>query len=354
MRRTLQSTVAFAAAALLATMLPGAGLADTVPVPLGQSIQDAIDNATAGDRIELEIGTYDEDITFGGKAVHVVGAGPGNTVIRGTGTGPVVTFDSGEGPDSILDSVTVTGGAATRGGGVLIQTSSPTVIRCWITENSASAQGSGVFVGGDASPRIFNNLITYNVHTGSGDPHAIEVIDATPAVVNNTIVRNDSNGLITRGTAAPLVLNNIFAWNGSKVGKRKRGRGICDFTPGSTVILYNNFHKNRIAAVLREGRDWKKVKWLDRNNFEDPDIGENRDGNPRFNRKPKKNPDKMSYDDFGLKPKSRNAKALNRGHPDDGCSDLSGGQNSMGHTGGPFAPGSEDLPGDDYCGILLP
>jgi hypothetical protein len=72
----------------------------------------------------------------------------------------------------VLDSVTVRGGRATEGGGVHISNSSPTVIRTVITENRASRDGSGIFVGGTSSARIYNNLITYNQNDG-GDPHGV-------------------------------------------------------------------------------------------------------------------------------------------------------------------------------------
>jgi len=65
---------------------------------------------------------------------------------RGTGGGPVVTFASGETPASVLDSLTITGGRADAGGGVLILGSSPTVVRTVITQNRAGLRGSGIYV----------------------------------------------------------------------------------------------------------------------------------------------------------------------------------------------------------------
>ena len=123
----------------------------------------------------------------------VRGAGP-QTVLRGTGTGPVVQFTSGEGNGSVLDSVTVTGGNATDGGGILIANASPLVVRNVVRDNRAASRGSGIYVSGNSVARIYNNLVAYN-RTTSGDPHGIQVSGADPVIVNNTVVRTDSNGL---------------------------------------------------------------------------------------------------------------------------------------------------------------
>jgi hypothetical protein len=139
------------------------------------SIQAALAAAQPGDEIRVAPGEFREDLDFLGKAVTVLGSGP-RTVVRGTGTGPVVTFASGEGPDSVLDSVTVTGGRATEGGGIHIVDASPTVRRAVISGNLAAARGSGIFVGGaGAAPHLHNNLVIHNAHS-AGDPDAVQSV----------------------------------------------------------------------------------------------------------------------------------------------------------------------------------
>ena len=214
--------------------------AATISVGPGESIQAAIGSAGDGDVITVSAGTYVEDIDFLGKAITVVGVGS-DSVLHGTGNGPVVTIASGEGNDSVLDSLLITGGLADLGGGILIQNSSPTIVRNVIFNNQARTQGSGVFV--QASSAILsNNLIIYN-RTGQGDPHSVEITDAAPQIINNTIVRGDSNAIILHGNSPALVMNNILALNG--------GRGICDFSAdGSALIHYNLFFRNQKGALL--------------------------------------------------------------------------------------------------------
>jgi len=42
-------------------------------------------------------------------------------------------------------------------------------------------------------------------------------------------------------------------------------------------------------------------------------------------------------------------RAVDAGFDDEACRDLDGSRNTIGHTGGPFAPGSRTLPGDEHC-----
>ncbi len=315
----------------------------------GGSIQAAIDAASPGDVIEVPAGEYVENLDFLGKAVTVRGVGP-HTVIRGNPGAPVVVFGTGEGPDSVLDSVTITGGEAPEGGGVWIDDCSPTVVRCTITGNRADSRGSGIMVrGAGAAPRLYNNVVSYNTRNGSGDPHGIQVSGGAPLIVNNTIVRGDSNGILLSGGTEAVVLNNVIAWNGAKVGKEQRGRGICDFSGGSSVLRNNVFHANRVAAILRGGKDWSKIRKFEKKN-PDADVVDNVDGNPGYVRKPPKDPAKASCLDLTVCDALK-GRAIDAGHDDEACEDLDGSRNTAGHTGGPYAAGRA-LPDGSACGVL--
>ena len=338
------SSILLTAGLVLAT---GAG-AETLLVPGGfPSVQAAIDAALPGDRIEVSEGVFVGDVDFLGKDVHVVGTGLG-TVLEGTGNGPVVRFVSGETPAAVLDSVVVTGGSAEQGGGIEIVDSSPTVVRSFVSRNEASARGSGIMVSGASSePRIYNNVLAHNTHT-AGDPHGLEIDGAAPIVVNNTIVRGDSNGVILRGDSPARIRANVIARNGARVGGKLRGRGICDFSDGTAEIAYNVFHRNRIAALLRGGKDWKKAAKLQKRQPDEQVFG-NSDGRPGFVRNPKRNPDRVDLADLALRD-SRRAKARDAGEMDPACNDLDGTRNDAGHGGGPFAAPSTALPDGVVCG----
>ena len=299
-----------------------------LPVATGGSIQAAIDAAEPGDVVAVGPGTFVEDLDFRGKAIAVVGRGPASLVV-GTGGGPVVRFVRGEGPQSVLDSLTITGGAAAAGGGILIDGASPTIVRNVITGNRASGQGSGVAIRGDddtvPTPHLANNLLAYNTNLdGVGDPHTIQVTNAAPVIVNNTIVEGDSNGILLAGdaAAATVVMNNVIALNGT--ARERRGRGICDFS-GGAVILYNAFFRNTVAALLTRGGQYRRIGAAERA-LGDPNLAHNTDRSPRFV--------DARRGDFRLR---ANSTAMRGGNPDPAFANRDGSRNTLGHTGGPLA-----------------
>lgn len=105
-------------------------------------IQDAIVVAQDGDVIRVASGIYVENINFLGKAIAVLGnSGADRPTISGPPcpTARVVTFNSGEGADSVLANVTITGGV----GGILCANSSPTIDHC-VIENNRAETGGGI------------------------------------------------------------------------------------------------------------------------------------------------------------------------------------------------------------------
>ena len=320
---------------LLMTCLVRITWADTIIVQPGHSVQDAIDTATIGDRIELLAGQYIGNIDFTGKALEIVGVGPDSRIV-GDGSGPVVRITTGEGPSSVLDSVTVTRGVADRGGAILISNASPTIVRNALIDNSARFRGSAIFVQGSiAEPLIANNLIAYSDRVGTGDPHAIQVQDSSPFILNNTIVRADSNAIFLSGTGSAIVMNNILARNGARGSKTisRRGRGICNFTSGATIV-FNTFWRNTKSALLQGARDFRRIRGAERF-FEIPGLSGNTDRSPRFlRRRLARDPEDMSILDFELRPESH---AINAGNPDPAYNNIDGTRNTMGHLGGPLA-----------------
>jgi hypothetical protein len=287
--------------------------------------------------VSVSPGTYDEDIDLAGKAITVAGAGTAS-IVRGTGNGPVVTITGGEGPETVLDALLITGGLADRGGGILIQSSSPTIVRNVIFANRARLQGSGVFI--QASSAVLNNnLVAYNGSAG-GDPHSIEIVDAAPRLINNTIARGDSNGIIIRGHSPAVVMNNVIAFNGRRINGDRRGRGICDFSANDDALIqYNLFFRNNVAALLTDGRDFRRIRNAERQ-IGPPRLVGNVDGPPHFaSGVPPREPESATINvaDFALSA-SPTGRAPHAGNPDPTFTNLDGSRNDIGFTGGPDAP----------------
>jgi hypothetical protein len=311
-----------------------AASADVIPVAAGQSIQAALDAASAGDVLQLDAGLFGGNVDYKGKAVTIRGVGP-DSVIEGAGDGPVVTFAGAETEDATLDSVTVTGGVAGLGGGIHIAGASPTVMRTVIRENRARFQGSGVYIEG-GSPLLVNNLIVYN-SSAQNDPHSIEIVNAAPMLVNNTIARSDSNGIILRGASAAVIMNNMIVYNGSSTSAGRRGRGICDFSGGMARIHFNLFARNRIAALLTNGQDYRTVARAD-SEIGTPRLLGNVDGPAAFAGRISRDGARVDIADFRLRGSRSRVPARDAGNPENAFNDVDGSRNDMGVGGGPLAP----------------
>ena len=162
-------------------MIPTSGTRNgiTNSVSWHDSIQEAIDNSTDGSTVTVWPSTYGENITFGGKAITLTSTDPASetvvasTVIDGGNTVSVVTFDNGEGRDSVINGFTITNGngtpayasgarpvARTYGGGISITSASPTILNN-VIKNNTSVNGGGILVTG-GSPLIAYNEIRDN------------------------------------------------------------------------------------------------------------------------------------------------------------------------------------------------
>ncbi|MFC1573272.1 hypothetical protein ACFL6M_06705, partial [Candidatus Eisenbacteria bacterium] len=122
------------------------------------TIQAAIDACVDGDIVELTDGTYtgdgNRDIAFLGKPI-TVRSQSGNPEVciincEGSGESPHRGFEfrAGEGPGSVLEDLTITGGVADSvesfGGAVFCHSASPTIVGCIFSENVAF-MGGGMY-----------------------------------------------------------------------------------------------------------------------------------------------------------------------------------------------------------------
>lgn len=274
----------------LACMAATPGAAQTtIHVPADQAtIQAAINAAQAGDTVLVAPGTYFENLDFQGKAITVTSSdGPAVTIVDGGAKGPVATFQSGEGTDSVLNGFTLQNGVppqtfpftGTEGGGVLISLSSPTITNNVITGNHAicgigmeirggsavvrgntitgntqafgdgGCGGGGIEITGDSSqppatPQIIGNTITNNSLLGGGFGGGIEVsFFASPIIRNNYIagnsVFNSGGGIDLESSTAPIVEQNIIVNNSAGAGGS--GGGIYVLGPSSLAgAVVNN------------------------------------------------------------------------------------------------------------------
>jgi hypothetical protein len=202
------------------------------------SIQEAIDLAIKGNEIEVAPGTYNEAINnFNGKAIHLYSiGGPDVTTINGTGHYHVVQCISGEGPDTVLDGFTITGGYADGpqyfdkwGGGMWNNLSNPTVINCTFLNNYAQL-GGGMF-NHYCSPTVINCKFILNGAVNGG---AMYNYQSNPTVTDCTFSDHmavESGGGMLNFASNPTVTNCSFIGNQAN----DHGSGMVNCYCGPTV-----------------------------------------------------------------------------------------------------------------------
>jgi hypothetical protein len=191
----------------------------------GQSIQKAIDKAPCGpSAICVAPGTYTGLINFHGKPVNLVSSGgPGVTFLDGAGAGPVVTFATAEGKDSILDGFTVRNGKAGFGAGIFINMASPTIRNSILTKNRAT----GTF--------------------GRGGGIGVLGAQAHPAILCAQFLGNmadyDGGGLISGYSANPYLRSDYFEGNSAQYGG-----GIGVYNSGRLDLGWTELIANRATG----------------------------------------------------------------------------------------------------------
>jgi hypothetical protein len=164
---------------------PGGVDAQVLRVPLEYAtVQAAIDAARDGDEVLVGIGRYVQCIDLLGKAITLRSErGPEYTTLAADGCGSVVCMINGEGPSTLVEGFTITGGSGDldssgvrRGGAIRILGGSPRIRRCLVTGNEADT-GSAMFIAG-GSPTLRNCWFYRN----AGGPE-IDCDGAEPRVI---------------------------------------------------------------------------------------------------------------------------------------------------------------------------
>jgi hypothetical protein len=167
------------------------------------SLQYALDRPSTvdGDVLLVAAGRYLESVDFRGKSVVVDGsAATAPPIIDAASAGRAVTFNTGEGPTTVLRSVVVTGGLAAmtsvggRGGGILVDGASPRFENV-VFEANRGALGGGIAVR-IGNPWFVDCTWSDNEAVLGG---ALHVESATVTLVRGSMVNNRARGGLTLG-----------------------------------------------------------------------------------------------------------------------------------------------------------
>ena len=170
-------------------------------------IQWALDNASAGDLILIEGGTYYENVIID-KPIEIIGASANNTTLIGEDTGPVIEI--------LSSGVNISGLNITR---------------------EVHGNNPGV--------RIFNNNISIDNIKCSKHVIGIQIIDANDNTIRDNYIEKCDTGIKTRSSRDNLIQNNTCSYN------LKDGISLMDgsFRNG---IVGNNITDNIIGINLGE------------------------------------------------------------------------------------------------------
>ena len=244
---------------------------DTISVPDDiATLQGAIDLAQGDDVIVVGPGRYDESINFKGKAITLRSAkGAAVTTIDGwKSKDSVIKCISGEGPSTVIDGFTITGGTGNRdlysddetiGGGLLCLHSSPTVLNCIFVSNTASYQGGAIYNGDRSNTIVRNCKIRSNVSERGGGVYNSR---GKPEIRDTELADNEAKygggGMYNFGSSVRLTncvfKHNRAAYNGGGVyDYDSTGRMVATvFTDNLAMFTGNAVYRGYKSATVLE------------------------------------------------------------------------------------------------------
>jgi len=242
-----------------------------------RTIQEAIDDATAGDVVFVKSGVYYEKIDVNKPNLTIIGEGNQLAIIDGGGDGPVVKISA--------DDVTFTSFTVRRGGnkpGIeILKRANVTFnkilqcqigvfvgFKCTITNNYISSCGQGalfyscfnvtmeanyfssntvgISLSGSNDNLIANNTITQSTEGG----HGITILSNSYGnIIGGNLIWNNSHGMwFSGGSSKNIVVKNTIA--------KKNIIGI-ELTDGyNNTIYHNNFIENKKQVTTNTVNKW--------------------------------------------------------------------------------------------------
>ena len=236
----------------------------------------ALNNTTGPNTIVLAGGDYDLS-----APLHIENAGrltisgradsPSNVRFFGSAPGRDIEIDGGS---VTFNGVTVSGGSADQGGGILAVNADVTVKNSTITGNTATQAGGGIFALG-GTLNVMSSVIDGNSAGGTsfGQGGGIAASDAM-VIIRASTVSNDTASAIVQNSGTAVVptvdgagiyaLGGILTISGSKLETNTAsaftsgnsaiclGAGIG--TSGTTVTINRtSFIKNALSSFARNG-----------------------------------------------------------------------------------------------------
>ncbi|PAV13152.1 hypothetical protein ASJ81_18625 [Methanosarcina spelaei] len=255
----------------------GIGAAADIIVHNGESIQSAVDNATHGDSIIVEPGTYYENVTLSTYDLVIMSqsGNPDDTIIQGDGF-----FLTGDAQEITIKGFTLKG-TGTSYGVNLAQFSN-----CLIEKNKIMNYGTGI----DAN---LYSTFTINDNEISNCQSGVFVGECYyDAVVKNNRISNCGTGVVVGDLGDSKIENNTIRENDQGIALMYEGRsdiagntisfnkkcGIYDKADTGSKI-YNNYFNNTVNVIFDSYHDnpntWNITSTTEKNIIGGPYIAGN-------------------------------------------------------------------------------
>lgn len=222
---------------------PGTGVFDD---PF-RKIKYAIDAAIDGDIIEIRPGIYTADpnnynIDPSGKSITICSTDPcnpdivANTIIDPNGESRGFYFQSDEDANCIVAGLTIRNGyTGGKGGGIYFYNSSPNIINCVISGNSAGLHGGAIF-SRNSSPQFIGCTITGN--SAGWDGGGLECWEGMPEFINCIIINNSA--LTGNGGGVDCYSNGDVKLVNCTLVKNYAESGGAVFSWASNIVVNNS------------------------------------------------------------------------------------------------------------------
>jgi hypothetical protein len=220
--------------------------AATINVPgNAATIQAGVDLANGGDHVVIANGTWTgpgnrDVIVAKGVTIRSASGNPALCIVDCQLAGRGFRFE-GFSSAAKLESITITNGSASSGGGILFTAGvSPTIRNCRILANRAiTTGGGGIAVETSCAPKLIGCTISGNICSGSNGGAGVWNVGGSPSLINCILSGNKTQGIglvggavYTTSSGAPSLTNCVLFGNSAYDGS-----GIyCSFSSNPTLV----------------------------------------------------------------------------------------------------------------------
>lgn len=228
---------------LFCMMLAPSSWASTLRVPSQwPTIQGAMVASQNGDTVLVAAGSHAGPVDFLGKAVVLRSQdGASQCSIVTSQPGASVRFGGGEGPDSILEGFTLTGGVGSLesgpcGGAILVDAASPLIRHCHLLDNQAVAGGAICLLNSGATLEslVFSgnqSELGGAVYLEGGAPRLLGCL-----FVDNLATGAAYGGALAMNASAATVEASVFVGNQARLGGAMAGLGSGESSSADSLI----------------------------------------------------------------------------------------------------------------------